>query len=304
MRAADTRAKNEARQSALIGLGATALAVVAALWLARRTVRGALAPLASLARQAQEIGAGRLDHRLAVVRSDEIGTLAGAFNQMSEKLAEARVALEARVVRAERLSDAALECLYDPVFVTDTSGLLLHANLAAEELLATPLGQPVGEPRLARAVEVALRERRSVAGEGDDALVVRDGKTFRLRVSPLQTEGEPLGAVAVLEDVTALREVDRLKTEFIGVASHELRTPVTSLLLSVQLLAEGAAGALTPAQREGRGRTARGSASLGEAPARPARPHPAGERLRAAPARKRERPRTDGNRRRGHPRRG
>jgi NtrC-family two-component system sensor histidine kinase KinB len=59
-----------------------------------------------------------------------------------------------------------------------------------------------------------------------------------------------LGAAIVLEDVTHLRELDRLKTEFIGVASHELRTPVQSLLLSVQLLSEGAAGELTPEQRE------------------------------------------------------
>ena len=59
-----------------------------------------------------------------------------------------------------------------------------------------------------------------------------------------------LGSVTVLEDITHLRELDRMKTEFIGVASHELRTPVTSMLLSVQLLEEGAAGALTPAQRE------------------------------------------------------
>ena len=63
-------------------------------------------------------------------------------------------------------------------------------------------------------------------------------------------EATLLGAVVVLEDITHLRELDRLKTEFIGVASHELRTPVTSLLLSVQLLQEGAVGALTPDQRE------------------------------------------------------
>ena len=63
-------------------------------------------------------------------------------------------------------------------------------------------------------------------------------------------EGRLLGAVTVLEDVTHLRELDRLKTEFIGVASHELRTPVTSLLLSVQLLQEGAVGELTPDQKE------------------------------------------------------
>jgi len=63
-------------------------------------------------------------------------------------------------------------------------------------------------------------------------------------------EGELLGAVAVLEDVTYLRELDTMKTEFIGVAAHELRTPVTSLLLGNELLLEGAVGDLNPDQKE------------------------------------------------------
>jgi signal transduction histidine kinase len=63
-------------------------------------------------------------------------------------------------------------------------------------------------------------------------------------------EGQNLGAVAVLEDVTQLSELDRLKTEFIGVAAHELRTPVASLLLNLQLLEEGAVGELSDAQKE------------------------------------------------------
>jgi signal transduction histidine kinase len=58
------------------------------------------------------------------------------------------------------------------------------------------------------------------------------------------------GAVSVLEDVTRLRELDRLKDEFISVASHELRTPLTSMQLAVQLLAEGSAGALTERQAQ------------------------------------------------------
>jgi signal transduction histidine kinase len=52
--------------------------------------------------------------------------------------------------------------------------------------------------------------------------------------------------VVVLEDITNLRQLDRLKTEFIGVASHELRTPITSLLLANELMSEGAAGVLSP----------------------------------------------------------
>lgn len=250
IRQADARAKAEARQSAILGIGITAFASLLALWLVRRTIREALLPLVSLARQAQEIGAGRLNQRIIVHRSDEIGTLADAFNEMSEKLTEARGALENRLIRAERLSDAALESLYDPVLVTDAAGLLLHMNAAAETLLGNRVGQPVGEARLAQAIDLALRERRSVASEGEEALVSLAERTFRVRVSPFRSEEQAFGAVAILEDITSLREVDRLKTEFIGVASHELRTPVTSLLLAAQLLAEGAAGPLTPGQKE------------------------------------------------------
>jgi NtrC-family two-component system sensor histidine kinase KinB len=59
-----------------------------------------------------------------------------------------------------------------------------------------------------------------------------------------------LGAVTILEDITHLREIDRLKSEFIDVASHELRTPLTSLEMGVHLLLEGAAGQVSPAQQQ------------------------------------------------------
>ncbi|MBB6052212.1 sensor histidine kinase [Armatimonas rosea] len=250
MRRADAEAKHEARQSALLGAAATVGAAVLAVLLARRAVQGALLPLVSLARQAEEVGEGRLNQRIELTRSDEIGTLARAFNGMSEKLAEARAALEARLIRAERMNDAALESLYDPVIVTDAAGRLVHLNRAAESLLGQPLGTRLGEARLAQAVDTALQEGKTVAPDDSSALVGLKDKTFRLRVSPMRTESEPLGAVIVLEDITSLQEVDRLKTEFISVASHELRTPVTSLLLSVQLLQEGAVGTLTAPQSQ------------------------------------------------------
>jgi signal transduction histidine kinase len=59
-----------------------------------------------------------------------------------------------------------------------------------------------------------------------------------------------LGAVTILEDITHLREIDRLKSEFIATASHELRTPLTSVQMGVHLLLEGALGELTDSQNE------------------------------------------------------
>jgi signal transduction histidine kinase len=105
------------------------------------------------------------------------------------------------------------------------------------------------------AVSETLSSQRPVAGEGAASVLplVVDGSehAFRLRTTPMRDEkGQLLGAVTLLEDITHLREIDRLKSEFIATASHELRTPLTSVQMSVHLLLEEAGGALTEKQHE------------------------------------------------------
>jgi two-component system, NtrC family, sensor histidine kinase KinB len=259
---ADRRARAEAHRASVTSVVVTGGAVLLALLFALRMVSASLSPLRSLARQAEEIGVGHLDQRIDLHRSDEIGVLAGAFNRMAEKLQEARRIEAERLHRAERMSDEALESLYDPVIVTDAKGCVVHLNRAAEGLFGPesgasgrPVREVVRDNRIAEAVDRAIHQERVSAAEGEAGYVVLQHgdapRAYRLRATPMRDEeGALLGSVAVLEDVTHLRELDRLKNEFIGVASHELRTPVTSLLLSVQLMEEGSVGALTPQQKE------------------------------------------------------
>lgn len=254
-------AKAEARSAAFTGIGVTIGTFLLALFFALRMIQASLLPLRSLARQAEAIGAGQWNQRIVLRRTDEIGTLADAFNRMSEKLREAWQLEEQRLHRAERMSDAALESLYDPVLVTDGTGAIVHWNRAAaglfgpeERAVGLPAAQAVRDGRIVEAIDRAIHQERVSAAEGEAGFVTLQvgnaQRTYRLRATPMRDEDNLLGAVAVLEDITHLRELDRLKTEFIGVASHELRTPVTSLMLSVQLLQEGAVGALTPDQQE------------------------------------------------------
>ena len=259
---ADARAKQEARRAAWLGMAVTGSAFVLALFFALRMIRASLTPLRSLARQAEEIGAGHWNQRIELRRSDEIGTLAESFNRMAEKLREAWAVEEQRLHRAERMSDAALESLYDPVIVTDGTGAVVHWNRAAsglfgpeEQAAGLPIARAVKDRRIVEAVENAIHRERTSAAEGEAGFVsLTSGeteRTYRLRATPMRDEEHTLlGAVAVLEDITHLRELDRLKNEFIGVASHELRTPVTSLLLSSSLLQDGAAGELNADQKE------------------------------------------------------
>jgi two-component system, NtrC family, sensor histidine kinase KinB len=118
-----------------------------------------------------------------------------------------------------------------------------------------PIGEVARDPQIAQTVTDVLRSRRAVASENAAAVLpwAIDGarRAFRIRSTPMRDADERLvGAVTLLEDITHLAEISRQKSEFIAAASHELRTPLTSVQMGVNLLLEGAAGALEAKQRE------------------------------------------------------
>ncbi len=253
-------AKREADSASWRSLAITALALVIAIILAFRMIRLALTPLAILAKHAENIASGDLKTKVSLPRHDEIGALADSFNEMASKLAQVRRSDVRRLQRAERMTDAALEYLYDPILVTDAKARIFYLNQAAIGLFGNapasprrPVEEHITDPRIVRAIQNAVTKNKVAATDDETTIVqIKVGeaqRSYRLRATPmLDPEENLLGAVTVLEDVTHLRQLDRLKTEFIGVASHELRTPVSSLILATQLLQEGAAGQLNDAQ--------------------------------------------------------
>lgn len=230
--------------------------------LTRRMTRQALTPLTILSQQAELIGSGDLSQKVRLGAPDEIEALVGSFNEMAAKLWDMRKSEVRRLHRAQRMSDAALENLYDPVIVTDGKARIVHLNRAAQGVFGpvdeshrVPVEEHIHDRRIVTAIQNAVGQEKVLAAEDESAMVrikIGDGeRTYRLRATPMKDEEVGLlGAVAVLEDITHLKQVERLKNEFIGVASHELRTPVTSMVLSNQLLEEGALGELNPGQLE------------------------------------------------------
>jgi len=79
-----------------------------------------------------------------------------------------------------------------------------------------------------------------------------DGKIIpvQVSVSPILLNGKPLGAIEIFRDITLEEEVDRMKSEFISLASHQLRTPLSSVKTYSHMLIDGYMGELTAAQRE------------------------------------------------------
>jgi two-component system, NtrC family, sensor histidine kinase KinB len=235
-----------------------AAGIALAFWLSNRIVE----PLRQLTATTAKIAGGDLDAKAEVNSDDEVGILAAEYNRMAERIRQLRLSDKGKLIVARQTTEAAIDSLYDPVIVTDAEGRVTRLNPAAEEIFgseAENAGKHVGEvardARIAGAVAEALHSQRAVAGEGSASVLplAVDGseRAFRLRTTPMRdNEKHLLGAVTLLEDITHLREIDRLKSEFIATASHELRTPLTSVQMGVHLLLEGAAGELNDKQTE------------------------------------------------------
>src|SRR6267378_2957747 len=236
--------------------------VVAGLLLAFFLANRIVEPLRQLTATTAKMAGGDLEARVTVSSQDEVGVLAAEYNRMADRIRQLRSSDMGKLLVAQQTTEAAIYSLYDPVIVTDGEGCVTKLNYAAEEIFGSETentGKHVGEvardSRIAGAVAEALASQRPVAGEGMSSVLpfAVDGleRAFRLRTTPMRDNGNHLlGAVTILEDITHLREIDRLKSEFIATASHELRTPLTSVQMGVHLLLEGALGELTDSQNE------------------------------------------------------
>jgi len=236
--------------------------VAAGLYLAFFLANRIVEPLRQLTESTTKIAGGDLNAQVPVTSRDEVGVLATEYNRMAQRIRQLRTSDMGKLMMAQQTTEAAIDSLYDPVIVTDGDGQVTKLNPAAEEIFGSEkenagrhIGEVARDVRIAGAVAEAIQSQRPVAGEGMASVLplAVDGseRAFRLRTTPMHDNGSRLlGAVTLLEDITHLREIDRLKSEFIATASHELRTPLTSVQMGVHLLLEGAVGELNNKQTE------------------------------------------------------
>jgi NtrC-family two-component system sensor histidine kinase KinB len=262
MRRKAAEAATLARRWFLTTLGTALTLVVGGIGFAIVLSNSIIRPVRQLTDATSRMAAGHLDTVVEIRSGDELGVLAARFNEMAARIRQLRQSDLGKVLVAQQTAEAAMDSLYDPVIVTDGEGRVQRINRAGEPLFGTEaeiLGRPIqdvtNDPRLSMAVLDVLESRKAVASEEIAAFVplVVDGaeRAFRQRTTPMRdAEDRVVGAVMLLEDITHLREIDRLKSEFIAGASHELRTPLTSLEMGVHLLLEGSAGELSAKQRE------------------------------------------------------
>jgi len=195
---------------------------------------------------------------------DEVGVLGQSFNKMIDHIDEAHTVLEDDRAKSE----AILLGIGDGVMAMNSEGKVILFNKAAEEISGYSARFVIGKHY--------TETMKFMLGEGDSAffeekfiqqalagslavmpdgmsLVRNDGIKVPVADSSapiINAEGNVVGAVIVFRDVTHEREVDRLKSEFVSVASHQLRTPLTAIRWNLEDLQSEETGALGAEQKE------------------------------------------------------
>ncbi|EJN16935.1 MULTISPECIES: ATP-binding protein [Pseudomonas] len=246
-----TEIERKARERALLIAGLLGLVGVGVLFIGFITAHGIArrfgAPIEALAAAADNIGQGNFEVTLPISSAVEINQLTHRFGIMAEALREHQATNIDELLAGQQRLQAVLDSIDDGLLIIDRQGHLEHLNPVAQRQLGWDtdrLGQGLGtaleRPELDEQLQLVLRGG-TLERAPDDLSIEVDGESRLLTYSltPVShTQGHILGAVMVLHDVTEQRAFERVRSEFVLRASHELRTPVTGMHMAFGLFRE------------------------------------------------------------------
>jgi two-component system phosphate regulon sensor histidine kinase PhoR len=240
-----------------IALGLVFLALLAALvsfFVARSISR----PIDAMKLGAQRFAAGDFSKKLVPAGCEEIDQLAAALNDMAKHLRET---IDRLTEQHNRLS-AVLSSMAEGVIAVDTEQRIIAINRAAIDLFSIPsvpeLGTWIGEVLRNAKINEYIKEigENGKELEGETILTgeegERDGTDHRLQLhgnALSDGNGRTIGVLVVINDVTRLKKLETMRSDFVANVSHELRTPLTSVKGFVETLLAGAIDDKGEAQR-------------------------------------------------------
>ena len=198
-------------------------------------------------------------------RTQEIAESRTALMNMLEDVEESRKALinmlgdvEEERGKAEEEKNKTLAVITnfaDGLLVFDTEKKLSLINPRAEDFFSVKSGDLVGRPILELSTFPTVEPVVKLVGgeiKGVFRKEVQIGESLILEVStiPIIREGEKSGALIILHDVSREKMIERMKTEFVSISAHQLRTPLSAIKWTLKMLLDGDLGKITEEQRD------------------------------------------------------
>ena len=265
---ASLTSRNAILSVAIAGFTASLVGLIISWILSRNLVR----PVQAMYSATEQIADGNYDIQLDVNTTDELGQLAREINEMSQRLQSFKALNLNKLVAEKQRSEAIIYSLTDGIVVIDDQLHVVAINPVAAAIFETKPNLAQGRHCLeiienkglyaqiqsalslkTTAEATATQTAETQTAETQTELTVEGVTTehYQYLITPVATEAhQQLGVVLLLQNVTNLKQLDQLKSEFVMTASHELRTPLTGMAMSIDLLQETAQTKLSEVEQE------------------------------------------------------
>jgi len=221
-------------------------------------------PVRELIQRMKNIADYNYDQTLDYKTGDEYEELAAAFNQMARRLQEYDRSSLNKIMSEKKRLETIINHMTDAVIGMDADKQILFANDKAIELLEQPKEELVEQyvPDVASQNELFYRVMHAISeGDKSETEYLKIGKEpehyyavetipVRQKIPETSYESAHLGFIITLKNVTRFQEQAQAKTDFISLVSHELKTPIASIGMSLRLLNDQRVGPLNEEQEK------------------------------------------------------
>ena len=246
--AIDTRLKEIFTQGAKFILIIAVVAAAVSLFISQRINR----PLEEIKKGAELFAKGNLDSSLAVPKTHELSALANSLNKMAVELND-RITT---ITNQKNQTQAILSSMNEGVIAINSMGQILSINQAACRLLDIDANNVIGKLieetvrnfDLQDFISKILTNQKHYETE----ITINDTKPQYMHIYGdilIGDKKQKIGAIIVMQDITLLRQLERVRSEFVANVSHELKTPITSIKGFVETLLDGAIDRYDEARR-------------------------------------------------------
>ena len=260
----DSPAAMPALERALLWISVTGgICILTGLTLLYWLPRTISKPIKELKQGILEIANHNYEERLDMRNNQEFREVAESFNRMAERLTEYRASTLADILSAKKFIEAIVNSIDDPIIGLNMDREILFINEEALNVLNLKRGNVIRKSAEELSLKNDLLRRliRELVTPGDQKeplKIYADDKEsyFKASYIPIintdagKDEPSKLGDVILLKNITEFKELDYAKTTFISTISHELKTPIAAIMMSLQLLEDKRVGALNDEQEQ------------------------------------------------------